>query len=331
MQTNIEYKKRKLTLKAQIPLSWHHVYLRDTDLEKEQQLTRILFDPSLSANYKISNFWRIRALWKMSNRLGDIDRIHYGFILQNYRSLSQNAAALSETSHQSFSSHISYRNPITSFFNSLGYIYAIRSNNLMYSSIIQSDGTTILQTIEQPNTSYVHSLQAETSKFFSLTKTSLSLNFNFNQRMGKSLMNGEAFDTKNIFFTLKPRLNISISTWLNSEYELQADYINTFIESQRKSAIRMIRHRLNFFAFPARNQLISLSSEYYDYEGSDNLFVDLKYRYSIVAKKIDLEVRWNNIFNNKTYTTLQASSFTVYQSTYLLRPSQVLLLVKFSF
>lgn len=331
LQTEVEYRKSSLTLKARLPLSWQQVYLNDLNSEQGQKLTRLLFDPSLSVDYKISGFWRVRGSWSYANRLGDIDRVHYGFILRNYRNLSQNAAPLSETSRHNFSTRISYRNPITSFFNSIVYIYSISNNNLMYSSIVQSDGTIVLQTVDLPQTTNSHSIQGYTSKYFAATKTTISFHANYNQHCGKSLMNSEMFNTKNIFYNFRPGLNIRITTWLNSEYGLDASYIQTFIENDRKSNISMLRHHLNFFAFPAKNQLVSLSSEYYDYEGSNNFFVDMLYRYTISKKKIDIELRWNNIFNNETYKTFQASAFTVWESTYLMRPSQVFLSVKFSF
>jgi hypothetical protein len=126
-------------------------------------------------------------------------------------------------------------------------------------------------------------------------------------------------------------LNYRAAEWLNFEYELDATYIRTFIEDERKSKIELLRHKFNFFAFPTRNQLISMSTEYYELQGNQNFFADFLYRYTFTKNKIDLEFRWNNIFNTKTYASYQASAFTIYESEYILRPSQVFLSVKFSF
>lgn len=330
-QTDVEYKKSDLTVNIKLRVSLQKVILDELNSEKGQELTRFLFDPSLSVNYQLSSFWKLRGSWSYTSRLGDIDGVHYGYILTNYRNLSQNAAPLSETNRQNFSAHISYRNPITSFFNSLSYIFSIGHTNLTYSNIVQSDGTSILQAVEIPQTTNMHSVQAYSSKYFSALRSTISLHANYNQHRGKSLMNAALFDTKNEFYNIKPDLNVRITNWLNSDYSLDASYIKTYIENEKKSSISMLRHNLNFFAFPAKNQLVSLSSEYYNHLGNDNFFFDLLYRYTFTKQKIDLEMRWNNIFDNKTYTTLQASAFTVYESTYMLRPSQILLLVKFGF
>ncbi|NOX86315.1 MAG: TonB-dependent receptor [Chlorobi bacterium] len=331
LQTEIEYRKSRLTINARLPLSWHQVYLSDLVSGNGQKLDRFTFDPRLSADYKINGFWRVRGLWSYANRLGDIGGVYYGYILKNYRFLNRNAAPLLETSHHNFSIFVSYRNPITSFFNSISYIYTISHNNLIYSSMVQSDGTTVLQAFQMPNTTYSHNLHGQTSKYFSAAKATISLQVNFNRRQGKSLINGELFDTKNLFYNLIPDINVRITKWLNSDYSLEASYFQTFIENEKKNKISILRHKLNVFAFPTNNQLISFSSEYYKLRGSNSFFVDLMYRYTFTKKKIDIEFRWNNIFNSKTYTSFQANNFTVWESTYLLRPSQMLLSVRFSF
>ncbi len=333
LQTDIECKLNKITFSAGLPLNWQHVNLNDTRLNQKQELTRLCFDPSLSVDYSITGFWRLRSSWTLSNKLGDIDMIHYGFILGNYRDLSLQAAPVSKITSNNFSLSLSYRNPIISFFNSLNYIYSISNNNLTYSSIVQNDGTTIVKAIYLPQTAYTHYLTGYTSKFFTAIKTTLSLRANYNQRQGKTLMNDELLNTKTLFYNFKPDINIRLFQWLTAEYNLNSSYIETFIDNERKSNISMLSHNLIFFVSPNDNHLVSLTSEYYDHEGNTTFFGDVSYRYTILKskKKVDFELKWNNIFNNKTYTTYQASSFTVWKSTYDLRPSQVMLSAKFSF
>ena len=330
-QTDIEFKGRKINLKTRLPLSWQLIIMNDPVLNEGQNFSKILFDPGITFTYEINGFWKFRGAWNFVNRLGDIDRIHYGFILNNYRILSQNAAPISHTQRNNYSVHISFRNPIISFFNSLTYIYSTSHNNLIYSNIIQDDGTSLLQAYEIPNKVYYHSFQGQISKFISNIKATISFRATYNLRKGKSLLNTRLFDTKNVFYTFIPELNFSITRWVNAEYGLNAQFINTYIEAEEKSNISMFRHHFNIFAYPFKNQAISLSSEYYNHQQKSNFFVDFLYRYTISKHKVDIELRWNNIFNSTVYTTYQANAFTVSESTYILRPSQVLFSVKFSY
>lgn len=330
-QTNIEYRWSKITVKAKLPLSWQIIKMEDKIINSGQNFNGVLFDPSVSVNYKVNGFWRLRGAWSFANRLGDMDRIHYGYILSNYRILSKNGAPISHTQRNNYSVYISFRNPIITFFNSLTYIYSISNNNLLYSSLIQSDGTSLLQTYNIPNKTYTHSFQGQSSKFISKIKTTISFRASLNLRKGESLLNAQLFDTKTLFYTLVPELNFKITKWLNAEYGLNANFIKTYIEDDEKSDISLLKHHLSIFAYPFNNQLVSLSTEYYNHENADNLFVDFLYRYSLKKQKIDLEFRWNNIFNNETYTSYFASSYTVTESIYYLRPSQVLFSIKFSY
>ena len=329
--TGIEYSRKRLNLKAHLPICWQDMNLMDSGLDEGQQFTGIFFDPRISLTYKIKGFWKLRGAWSYKNSLGDMDRIHYAFILKNYRTLSRNAAPISHSRRNNYSAYISYRNPIISFFNSLTYVYSISDNNLLYSSIILEDGTSLIQPYEKPNTAYYHSLQFQSSKFISKIKTNVSFRAAYNQRNGLSLLNAQFFNTKTVFYNLVPEINLTITRWLNAEYGLHASFINTFLEEEEKSNISIYKHKFDAFAYPLESHMLSMSAEYYNLHNTDNFFLDLLYRFTLKKQKLDFEIRWNNIFNNATYISYFASAYTVTESVYYLRPSQVLFSVKFSY
>ena len=331
LQTDIVYRKQRLTISVSLPFSWRHVSLSDKSLEKKQTLNRVLFDPGISFYYKLAKFWKIQTSWRYSNRLGDIDRINYGYILQSYRSLNQHAAPLAESTTQLISARIEYRNPITSFFNILSYAYSSTNNNLLFSRQVAADGTSVYQAQILPNTSRLHIIHGQTSKYFASLKSTLSFQANYSLRLGESLLNEELFNTSTKVYNFQPEVFVKLYHWMNAEYSLDANYIKTFIEEEQKSNLSILKHKFSFFAFPKNNQLINFSAEYYNYDGTNNYFVDFMYRYTFTKSKIDLEFRWNNVFNTKTYVSYQASAFSVWESIYFLRPSQIYLSVKFRF
>lgn len=331
LQTELSYNKNDLSLTAGLPLRWQHISLDDQGLQQGQQISRIMFDPRLSASFRIGGFWRLRGSWSYSNNLGDIDGVHYGYILKNHRSLQQNASRLSETKRHNLSAFVSYRNPITSFFNSLTYFFTISNFNLMYSNQVQANGTTIMQAIEMPNTGYSHNLSGQTSIYLSQTKSTLSLRANYSLNRRQSLLNQQLFETSNQFINISPQINTSITEWLRAEYRANLSYIQTYIASSRSSNISMFRHFIDLHAFPRSGHYFGLSTEYYSLRNNENFFFDLLYRYRIRKYRVDLEARWLNVLNTANYTTFQASAFSVIESTYILRPSQVFLSVRFSF
>lgn len=330
-QTGVEYKKRNLIITANLPFSWQNMKLEDNKLEEKQEFRGVLFDPTISLTYKIKGFWKARVAWSYRNRLGDMDKINYAYILKNYRILSQNNAPISHTRRNNYSLYISYRNPIISFFNTLSYVYSQSDNNLLYSSIILNDGTSVFQAYFMPNKAYYHSLQFQTSKFISKTKTNISFRAAFNQRDGSALLNKQIFGTTTIFYNLAPEINLTITRWLNVEYGLHTHFIKTFLAEDKKSDICTIKHLFDLFSYPLKNHMLSLSAEYYYLNNSNNYFLDFLYRFTLKKQKLDFELRWNNIFNNDTYTSYFANSYTITESVYYLRPSQILFSIKFNY
>jgi len=108
-------------------------------------------------------------------------------------------------------------------------------------------------------------------------------------------------------------------------------FIETLVDNNTNSSIELWKHFFHVFAFPSNNNEISLTTEYYRLQNKNNIFLDFEYRYTIPDKEIDVSLRWSNIFNNKQYISYSANDFTVWESTYLLRPSEIFLAVKFGF
>lgn len=207
----------------------------------------------------------------------------------------------------------------------------LNSDNLIYSRQLAANGSSVYQAQVLPNTSRLHIIHGQTSKYFAPLKTTLSFQANYSLRLGESLLNEDLFNTTTKVYNLQPEIFVKLHHWMNAEYSLNASYIKTFIEEEQKSKISILKHKLSLFAFPKNNQLINFSTEYYKYDGINNFFVDFSYRYTFTKRKIDLEIRWNNIFDTKTYIDYQANSFSVWESTYYLRPSQLFFAIKFSF
>lgn len=329
-KSGVEYINRRINITANFPLSWQDVKLKDSQLSESQEYTAVFFDPGISISYEIKGFWKIRGAWSYKNLLGDMDKVHYAYILKNYRTLSQNNTPISLTKRNNYSAYLSYRNPITSFFNSLTYVYFVSNNSLLYSSIIQENGTSLIKAYEIPNKAYYHSIQFHTSKFLSNIKTNISFGVNFNQRNGLSLLNKQIFNTRTLFYSIAPEIDFTITHWLNAEYCLHANNIKTFLGEGVKSNIFTFKHQFDIFAYPWRHHMLRFSFEYYSLNNSNNYFLDISYRFTLKKQKLDFELFWNNIFNNVSYISYFANSYTVTESIYYLRPRQVFFSVKFS-
>ena len=331
LETEVTYRYGDLTVTTDLPFSLHRLDLQDEALDQGQDINRLHFDPRLSINYQISGFWRVRGSYRHSNNLGQMDNMHYGFLMKNYRSIQQNAAPIQETTSHVVSASLMHRNPITSFFNSISYFYSANNYNLVYSSRVLDNGSTIREAFEMPNTGYTHNVSGRTSKYFSDLRSTLTFQGSYSLNERTSLVNGELFDSRNRMLNARPQVNTRITQWLRTEYRANLSYIQTHMQGGRKNNISMLRHFLDIHAFYSGGHYLGLSTEYYRHENSQHYFMDLLYRFTIEPYNVDIEARWVNIFDTDTYTSFHPGVYSVTESTYMLRPSQLFLSARFSF
>lgn len=327
----VEFKKSGIVLKGRFPVSWQNYAIEDHIRDHEQSLSGLLFDPGISAYFKFRGLWTFQGAWSYTNRIGEEESQNYGFVLSNFQNLIRNNAPVSKSSGSRYMASIAYQNPINSLFGSIHYMYSNSSNNLIYKNQINPDGSLQLQAIELPNNQLIHNVQSQFSKFIGNFKTSIGLKLFYTHQSGKSLVNNEIYNTSSSLVDMKPYLDARILTWLNGEYSLSIRDLRTGIVGDQSNRRTFVTNGLNFYTVFRSKHQVSLTSEYYIIENKPVYFVDLKYRYSFTKRRIDIEAGWINIFDAREYISYQSGSYTLFETTYKLRPSQIMVTANFRF
>lgn len=327
----VEYKHKGLRLSFSWPLNLLQLKLEDEDITISQSVTKLLQAPKLSMRYTFKGFWDLRASWNFTQRMSDPDDFYYTYMLKNYRELIRRDALIQQTNQNIVGISISYRNSITAFFNTLSYYFMQRESNLLYSNLLQDDGSFVMTANEIPNTSFTQSVKLRSSKFIAALKSSISLDVFFMTYIGKTLVNAELFDSRTSQYVISPEIYYQTTSWMNLSYKFQYNVMNSKINEELRNQIKVNKHFLSFNLFPAENQMFNLNFEYYVYNQTGYNFVDLMYRYSFKKSNLEIELRWNNILNSSLYVDQQISQFMVAEYVQALRPSQVLIGLKFSF
>ncbi|HPS72318.1 MAG TPA: hypothetical protein PLM70_08695 [Bacteroidales bacterium] len=329
--TTFEFKKSKLTFKNSFFFDWHNAQVIELTTGNRQFISKFLFNYHTLASYDLNSFLRLSCSWNKNNHLSNFEDIHYNYILSNYQSLSKNNAPISIISTRAFSSYLSYRNQIISFFNKLSYIYSINLFDNLTNNLLQPDGTIITINNSQPRKLILHSLQLYSSKYLPVIKTTLNLHINYIQQRSNVLTNNMEFETKNQTIVIRPEFSFRLAPWMNLDYGLDANKIFSYVNSDNRIQSMIIKHILNFFIFPEKNQLLSFTSEYYKLNSKNNTFIDILYRYTFTKQKIDVELQCNNILNTSSYTSFLVVAGSLYETTYQMRPFQVIFSVRLSF
>ena len=192
-----------------------------------------------------------------------------------------------------------------------------------------------MEAIERKNYSYAHNWNAKASKYLSKINTTLSLGATFSLFGREQLLNQSLTEVRNENLSFDLDLESEITDWLSASYSGNLGLLQTSIEERDINRIETQQHSLDLFFYVAENQYFSLNSEYFFNNISDlnrnNYFMNFNYQYTFKGTGIDLEASWNNILNTNEFVRVSNNEFAYVQSTYRLRPSQVLVSLKFSF
>ncbi len=329
LDASVEYKHKRFSVGMELPLSLQSVMVQSEN--DEDQMTKLLFNPSLWSRLKLGDFWTLNASVRMSHRIENYDTWLDGYLLTDYQDLVMRKAPLSLSRTLSGSVGAQFKEPFISLNADLRYGIGHTHSENLYRYQVGEGGLSTLEVIALPNNRFYQTLSGSVKKYFSSIRTSIGLKGNLLDSHGVAWVNGALMNTQNLSFSLSPSVMFKATQWLNVDYSLNYNRLYSFIDGQKRGDITYWRHFGKAFAFLPKNQTISLTAEYYRHQGQPYLFVDASYEFSIKQPKLDFEVRWNNIFNSKKYVSYYSGAFSVQETVYMLRPMEVMASVRFRF
>ncbi|MGN0032603.1 MAG: carboxypeptidase-like regulatory domain-containing protein [Candidatus Limimorpha sp.] len=328
-QMNMEYKIRRFTFTLNLPLSFDIARINGETIEN-QHIEHLFFVPSVSMKLKIGGLWDFYTSTRIGQNIDNFDHYYENYVLKDYNSLVKEAAPLS-ISHNILSNvKISFKQPFISLNAMVSYTYQHRHAAMMYKYSIDSQGASVLQTVELPNERYFHIVQASVKKFFPSIRTTISLKVNASINNGQSLLNDELAKASSLSTSMSPRAMIKVAEWLHLDYSFNYNIIHSRVGNNNND-ISYFRHIGDIMIFPWTDHNICITSELYDYQDDTFVYTDVSYQYSLRKHKLDFELRLSNIFNNDVYVSYFTGAFSLMESVYELRPRELSASVRFRF
>ncbi|MBK9292334.1 MAG: hypothetical protein IPM52_12010 [Bacteroidetes bacterium] len=156
----MEYKYKSLVLKAELPLSLHVQQSDDKHhSEFSAESNKLLVEPKGSLHYQFKGFWQAGTTLALIQRQVEPDELYYGYILTHYNLLIRNQLPNAQTNGRTFSLRLSYRNPITSLFQSITYANSYLRQPYLLSTMLYPDGRTEVFPVDMPVLTTSHSVQ----------------------------------------------------------------------------------------------------------------------------------------------------------------------------
>lgn len=337
LETSLSGKFHTWDLSLRLPVSYYDFRAADAPLAARQRLHAVVAEPSLSVRRPLGSFWHVSADAGLTNNFGDIGQLSYAYILRDYRALQRNDAPLPRTQTQRYVGGFYFQDPLNSRFFHASYTFANALSNRLYSSQVAANGALTTVALDQDARALSHLLNANASQFISPLKTNLSLQLIGNLRQQPQVLNDRLTQTQTRSGTASLKASVSAFEWGSVEYNGALTTLrSTVADGPAPTPALVQEHHASGSLFPVGGHQLTLSADYYDSRGPSSrvraVFADMLYRYAMPTKgrKMDLELRWSNIFDARQYQHSYVSPFQLAQTTYQLRPAQVLASVRLS-
>ena len=319
------------------PLSYYDCRATDAPLGAGQRLRAVVAEPSLNLSRNLGPLWRVTADAGLSNNFGDIGQLSYAYILRDYRTLQRNAAPLPRTQTQRYGGGFYFQDPLHSRFFHTNYAFSSALSNRLYSNQVDASGALTTVALDEDSRTVAHLLNANASQFISPWKTNLSLQIAGGLRQQPQVLNGQLTQTRTQNATASLKVSVSAFDWGSLDYNAALTALRSAVADGPAATAALVQeHHASASLFPVGGHQLTLSGDYYDSRGPSPtvraVFADVLYRYALPTKgrKVDLELRWSNIFDTRQYQYSFVSPFQLAQTTYQLRPTQVLAAVRVS-
>ncbi|MBK8390263.1 MAG: hypothetical protein IPL23_13720 [Saprospiraceae bacterium] len=334
-KVNTQYRKQKWIFELHTPINLQNYRLEDPVLKLGEHLNRLTFEPRLSINYKANVLWKFNGTASINNQFGTIDQMHYGYILENYRSIKRINTPIPQMLKKTFSGSVLYNNPINSFFWNIFYTQSFNQSNLLYQTQIFNTGATEQSAILKDNGGKSQNISLGSGKFFRNKTTNIGVMANYGQLDFIQIINGSTSKVKNKNGRIGGKISTHFTDWLSTEYQSNILLSKNQINIQKNVTNKQKSQILNVIIIPHKNQYFSINGEYVKSKlftsTTENFFLDLSYRFSIKNINSDFEVFLTNALNTKTYREIHISTFSYIENNLDLRQRQLFFKVKFSF
>lgn len=297
-----------------------------------KKATYTYIHPRLRLIFAPSGDFKFNAGYSYTTHYGDLNEMGTGYVLERYNLFSKGIEALQFNASQSINFGVFYKN--ISHFLQTSYltIYSLYKDNLIPASFVRDIYTfSWWEQKDRLSSFWLNTLSA--SKLFMEISLTASINLSYNQSKSVVEQQGSSINYTQHSFGVEPSLKWKAKGNLNFDYTINAFFSGISMNHRPiDSYIPLINHRLYTY-FGVTDQLFFTCNlqHFYtkapDISASNLLFADLGIQYDF--QHLTLSLDWSNIFNRKLHVISGYNTINTVTQTDKLRPSEVLISLRF--
>lgn len=342
-QLGINYKGQALSLNFNFPMNFYGIDYKDNLRNENRELSKTVFEPSFWGSYDFASFFKLWGFGSINYNFGNFGDLYMGNLLSSPRNIRNNDSLLPESRTLNGTARLEYRNPLNNLFFNIRYGYNETKNNLIMKTQLFESGASISEIVTYDNTPVSVNQGVEIGKYFPKFKTNMSLSFTNRDTNSYALMveadqTSHLNETKIGVQTFGFKFNNTYFSWLSLDYNLSMNWRNNKnLYYQNSNKMSGWNHNLAAYIYPADSHTFGFFwddiTTVQDNNTYRNSFYDISYQFTWAKKKIDFEIKWLNIANNKSFEDISYDPglLLTTKRTMYIRPSQVMFTVKFNF
>lgn len=313
------------------PVSYVYINRNDRIRDTKKNGGRMLFSPLLIIQYPISSRISLFSNVSYSNHFGGIGEDYLGYMMTNYRGMNRSDGLLGKSSQTSAFVHFSYKNPFTTLFSSFRLSYSNRWSNTLgdvrYNGILSNSTR-----IPHSHTSHFYDVSYSFGQSVDAINSEVKLYADYRKSQSVSLNQGIVSNLNFDSFSVSPSITTEIGTFMIMKYDVSYRYGQNKIRNQSMPSVHNVSQHLGVSVIPVKKLILNFSFNHYynnmiESSARSTWFGNTGVKYK--TKNVDWMLDWTNVFNMREFVTYSYSDISRYYSMYNLRPSEVLLRVRF--
>lgn len=318
-----EYWVRRVNLSLDLPISYSH-YSFDKAIANHNE---IYFSPSLSFNWKPNNRFSGTLRGGLGRSPMNLNLIHPGLIMTNYRTLKSGVDDFYNSSSQNVSASFSYKHTRHGLFANGMVMHSW--SHVPYTMAQQLYGDYVAYSYaDAKNDGKTLMAMGNVGKTLDFMRGSCNLNGSFSRNESHLLSQQQSVNSVSTGWSVGGKINGNPCRWFSFDYRIDYSDSRLSMNGLSESWLSTLENELSLTFIPLRKWQWTVSGEHYrneltEHNYKDIVMLDTKLTFQL-NKKIEIAASLTNILNKRSYNYTTYSQLSSFESQRQLRGRQLL-------
>ena len=319
-----EYWVRRVNLSLNLPVSYAH-YTFDKAIANHDE---VYFSPSLSFNWKPNNRFSGTLRGGLGRSPMNLNLIHPGLIMTNYRTLKSGVDNFYNSSSQNVSASFSYKHTRHGLFANAFVMQSWSHRPYTLAQQLYGDYVVYSYT-DAKSDGQMLMASGNIGKTLDFMRGSANINGSFSRNESHLISENTNVNSVGTSWSVGAKINGAPLRWLSFDYRFELASSRMSMNGINASWLGNMENELLLNIMPHRKWEWHISGEHYRNELTSDQFknvflLDTKLIYKL-SKRLELSASLSNIFNQRTYNYTTYNQLTSFESQRWLRGRELLI------